>query len=178
MPKQIILYNLKESVTDEEYRQFCWEYKGPFIAGLPGCARFQLVKMPAAMAGSGLERKPPAPGPAPFRYLGIVDIADGAAWEKARSSREPRGVPATLDEQGGRLLHSARRGRLAGRVDAHGPAAGEPFARAQAGHGRWAGLRPDPLRRTAGGAHAWSNAPREETDAPEGPVDRGAERDP
>ncbi len=40
IPKEIILYNLKETVTDAEYADSCSTKKGPFFKSLPSCKKF------------------------------------------------------------------------------------------------------------------------------------------
>lgn len=71
MAKEIILYNLKDSVTDEEYKQYCKEKKGPFLNGLPSCKKFTLVKITASKKGE-----------IPYKYVGIVDAISQEAWMK------------------------------------------------------------------------------------------------
>lgn len=45
MAKEIILYNLREDVTDEEYKKWCEDYKGPLLLELDSVKRFTLVGM-------------------------------------------------------------------------------------------------------------------------------------
>lgn len=75
MAKEIILYNLKESITDEEYKQYCEEKKGPFLNGLPSCKKFTLVKITASKKGE-----------IPYKYVGIVDTTSQEAWMKDTQS--------------------------------------------------------------------------------------------
>ncbi len=75
MAKEIILYNLKESVTDEEYKQYCEEKKGPFLNGLPSCKKFTLVKITASNKGE-----------IPYKYVGIVDTTSQEEWLKDTQS--------------------------------------------------------------------------------------------
>jgi len=87
MAKEIILYNLKDTVTDEEYKKFCEEFKGPFIVNLPACKSFTLSKLVGAMKGSGMEHKPPEPTEMPFKYIGIVDVTNLGDWQKDFDSK-------------------------------------------------------------------------------------------
>ena len=45
MSKEIILYNLKDGVADEDYKKWCEEYKGPVLLSLNSAKTFTLVKM-------------------------------------------------------------------------------------------------------------------------------------
>lgn len=73
--KEIILYNLKETVTEHQYEEYCRSKKGPFFAGLPSCRNFTLVKIAGSLSGQ-----------VPYRYIGIVDISSPSEWEQdARS---------------------------------------------------------------------------------------------
>ena len=71
MAKEIILYNLKDSVTDEEYKQYCAEKKGPFLESLPSCKSFTLVKIVASKKGE-----------IPYKYVGIIDATSTADWHQ------------------------------------------------------------------------------------------------
>lgn len=75
MAKKIILYNLKESVSHEEYQRYCQIQKGPFIVSLPSCRSFKLLFLDAATK-EGI----------PFEYIGIVDVESQEAWQKDSSS--------------------------------------------------------------------------------------------
>ena len=63
MAKEIILYNLAENVTDEEYLKFVKEEKGPLLDSLPSAKKFELVKIKGA-----------ATGEVPFKYVGILHL--------------------------------------------------------------------------------------------------------
>lgn len=62
MAKEIILYNLKDSVTDEQYAEYCKTKKGPFLRSLPSCKKFSLVKIVRSQKGV-----------IPYKYVGIFD---------------------------------------------------------------------------------------------------------
>ena len=91
MAKEIILYNLKDSVTDEEYKKYCDEDKGPFLNSLPSCKKFTLVKIVASKKGE-----------IPYKYVGIVDATSSADWQKDTQTegfqkfRESAGHPQDL----------------------------------------------------------------------------------
>jgi hypothetical protein len=74
MPKQIILYNLKDGVTDEDYQKWCESFKGPLLLSLNASKSFTLVKMFGGMKGDGRKPNPPQETPSPFNYIGILDV--------------------------------------------------------------------------------------------------------
>jgi hypothetical protein len=86
MAKSIILYNLKEGVSDEEYRAWCEEYKGPFFLSLGTCKSFTLVSLLGGVKGDGSKGLPPQPAPPPYKYLGIVDVNSLEEWQKETES--------------------------------------------------------------------------------------------
>ena len=59
MAKEIILYNLADHVTDEEYKEYVKNEKGPLLDSLSSVRKFELVK---------------ASGESPYRYVGIMHI--------------------------------------------------------------------------------------------------------
>ena len=87
MAKEIILYNLKEDVTDEDYQKWCEEYKGPTLLGLDSAKSFTLVKMLGGVKGNGKEGIPPAETKPPFKYVGILDSSSLEDWNRDRNSK-------------------------------------------------------------------------------------------
>jgi hypothetical protein len=87
MATSIILYNLKDSVTDADYKKWCEEYKGPLFLSLSACESFTLLKMFGGIKGNGREGRPPEETPAPFNYIGIVNVADLAEWKQNTESK-------------------------------------------------------------------------------------------
>ena len=87
MPKEIILYNLKEGVSEEDYKKWCEDYKGPILLGLDSTKTFTLVKMLGGIKGNGKEGIPPEPTKPPFTYIGILDIESLEGWNKDRESK-------------------------------------------------------------------------------------------
>lgn len=78
MAKQIILYNLAEHVTDEQYKEYALNEKGPLLDGLPGVEKFELVKITSSMKGE-----------IPYKYVGIMHIKDpGLFGREAAPSKE------------------------------------------------------------------------------------------
>ena len=65
MAKQIIMYNLADHVTDEQYREYVVNEKGPLLDGMPGARKFEMVKITGSMSGE-----------VPYRYVGIMHIED------------------------------------------------------------------------------------------------------
>jgi hypothetical protein len=63
MAKQIILYNLAENVTDEQYEEYVKKEKGPLLDSLSSVKKFELVKI----VDSG-------EGKSPYRYIGIMHL--------------------------------------------------------------------------------------------------------
>ncbi len=67
MPKQIILYNLADGITKEEYQKYVDTRKGPFFVGLPSVKKYTLMEI--ADEGS------------PWKYAGIVETDDPAGLQ-------------------------------------------------------------------------------------------------
>ncbi len=63
MAKEIILYNLAPHVTDEEFKAYVDNEKGPFIDSLPSVEKYELVRCDFSPTGT-----------VPFRYVGIVTL--------------------------------------------------------------------------------------------------------
>ena len=63
MAKEIILYNLAEHVTDEEYLEYVTKEKGPFLDGLSSAKKFELVKITGSASGE-----------IPYKYVGILHL--------------------------------------------------------------------------------------------------------
>ena len=78
MAKQIIIYNLADHVTDEQYKDYVINEKGPLLDSLPGVEKFEMVKITASMKGD-----------IPYKYFGILHIADMEIFQKeAMPSKE------------------------------------------------------------------------------------------
>lgn len=86
MAKEIILYNLREDVKEEDYVQWCECYKGPLLIGLPGSKSFTLLKMMGGVQGDGQKGSPPSPTKPPFNYIGVLDVNSLEEWGKSRES--------------------------------------------------------------------------------------------
>jgi hypothetical protein len=63
MAKEIILYNLADNVTDDQYKDFVSKVKGPLLGSLPSVEKFELVKITGSETGE-----------VPYRYIGIVHV--------------------------------------------------------------------------------------------------------
>ena len=87
MAKEIILYNLRDNVKEEDYVKWCEDYKGPLLIGLPGSKSFTLLKMMGGVQGNGQKGSPPSPAKSPFNYIGILDVSDPGEWEKSQQSK-------------------------------------------------------------------------------------------
>lgn len=51
MGKEISIYNLADGVTDEQYREYVKNIKGPFLESLPSVSKFELVRIKGAVTG-------------------------------------------------------------------------------------------------------------------------------
>jgi hypothetical protein len=65
MAKHIILYNLAAHVTDEQYKDYVVNEKGPLLDSLSSVKKFELVKITGSMKGE-----------IPYKYVGILHIKD------------------------------------------------------------------------------------------------------
>ncbi len=63
MGKEIILYNLADNVTDEQYKDYVTKEKGPLLESLPSVKKFELVKIKGAVTGE-----------MPYKYVGILHV--------------------------------------------------------------------------------------------------------
>jgi hypothetical protein len=63
MAKRILLYNLADHVTDEEFKEYVTTDKGPLIESLPSVTKYELVKITGSMSGE-----------IPYKYVGIVHM--------------------------------------------------------------------------------------------------------
>ncbi len=87
MGTSIILYNLKENVTDEEYKKWCEEYKGPLLLSLSACESFTLHRMFGGMKGNGKDGSPPEETASPFAYVGVIEVGNLAEWKENTESK-------------------------------------------------------------------------------------------
>jgi hypothetical protein len=71
MAKRIILYNLAEHVSDEQFKEYVTGEKGPLINSLPSVKKYELVKIAGAAGGS-----------IPYHYVGIVHMTSGDEFEE------------------------------------------------------------------------------------------------
>ena len=75
MAREIILYNLKDSVSDDEYLEYCNQTKGPLIRGLPSCKKFELIRIGAS-----------AKGDIPYKYVGVAELTSLEDWKRDAAS--------------------------------------------------------------------------------------------
>jgi hypothetical protein len=88
MAKSIILYNLRDDVTDEDYKKWCEDYKGPLLLSFDSVNSFTLVSMLGGVKGNGKEGVPPEETKPPFKYVGILDSTNLEEWGKDRDSKK------------------------------------------------------------------------------------------
>jgi hypothetical protein len=69
MAEEIILYNLADNVTDEEYQKYVKNEKGPLLESLSAVSKFELFKVTHSAAGE-----------IPYKYVGIMHITDPEAF--------------------------------------------------------------------------------------------------
>ncbi len=65
MPEEIILYNLADNVTDEEYLEYVKKEKGALMESFPSVAKYELFKVKQAASGE-----------IPYKYIGIMHVTD------------------------------------------------------------------------------------------------------
>jgi len=90
MTKQIILYNLRDNVKDEDYIKWCNEFKGPLLLGLKSTKSYTLVKMGGGRKGNGQKGEPPEDTKSPFSFIGILDVTSAEEWKKDMDSEAYR----------------------------------------------------------------------------------------
>lgn len=71
MAKRIILYNLAEHITDEQFKEYVTSEKGPLISKLPAVKKYELVKITSA-SGAKI----------PYHYAGIVHVTSLSEFDQ------------------------------------------------------------------------------------------------
>lgn len=71
MAKEIILYNLADHVTDEEYRDYVINEKGPLLDSLESAKKFEMVKITGSTTGE-----------IPYKYVGIMHLTSLEEFQK------------------------------------------------------------------------------------------------
>jgi hypothetical protein len=87
MAKEIILYNLRDDVKEEDYVKWCEDYKGPLLIGMPGAKSFTLLKMMGGVKGNGQKGSPPNPTKSPYNFIGILDATNMEEFKKAKEGK-------------------------------------------------------------------------------------------
>ena len=78
MAKRIILYNLADNVTNEEFEEYVKTDKGPLIDSLPAVKKYENVRITGSMSGE-----------IPYQYCGIVHVTSVEEFnEKAAPTPE------------------------------------------------------------------------------------------
>jgi len=88
MPKQIILYNLRDDVKEEDYIKWCHSFKGPLLLGLPSVKSFTLLKMLGGRKGNGQKGIPPEETKSPFQLIGILEVTSREEWMKDMATKK------------------------------------------------------------------------------------------
>lgn len=92
MPKQFILYNLREDVEVEDYIDWCNSFKGPLLLGLPSVISFTLVQINGGRKWNGQQGIPPENTKKPFQFIGILDITSPEEWMEDMQKEEYKGI--------------------------------------------------------------------------------------
>jgi hypothetical protein len=87
MAREIILYNLKEGVSVEDYQKWCQEYKGPLLLGLGSVERFTLINMLGGITGDGQKGLPPQETKPPYQFIGVMELSGLEEWKKDTDSK-------------------------------------------------------------------------------------------
>ena len=90
MTKTIILYNLKDGVTEEDYVKWCQSYKGPLLLGFKGAKSYTLLKMMGGLEGDGQKGIPATPTSGPYKYIAIYDLESPEDMDRVRQTKEYR----------------------------------------------------------------------------------------
>ena len=93
MPKQLILYNLRDDVKEEDYIKWCEEYKGPLLLGLNSGKSFTLLRILGGVKGNGQKGVAPVETKTPYQFIGIMDVTSLDDWK-----RECEGSKAYAEE--------------------------------------------------------------------------------
>ncbi len=64
MTKIIVLFNLKDSVSVEDYEVFARNTDLPIVNALPSVKKFEVLKAQGTFSG----------GPSPYQYIEIIDV--------------------------------------------------------------------------------------------------------
>ncbi len=89
MPKVVVLYNLKDSASKEEYENWCKSFKGPFFISLGPCKAYTILKFSEGQMGDGSQHKlPQIMDRLPFQYMGIIEIEDVNKWNEITESTD------------------------------------------------------------------------------------------
>ena len=88
MTKTIILYNLKDGVTEEDYVKWCQSYKGPLLLGFKGAKSYTLLKMMGGLEGDGQKGIPATPTSGPYKYIAIYDLESPEDMDRVRQTKE------------------------------------------------------------------------------------------
>jgi hypothetical protein len=86
MGKEIVLYNLADNVTDEQYQDFVHKEKGPLLESLPSVTKYELVRIKGAKIGE-----------VPYNYVGILHVNSlDEFYEKGATTEKFQGLMAKL----------------------------------------------------------------------------------
>jgi len=86
MAKQIILFNLREGITEDEYLDWVKNTKAPAQLAVDAGKRFTMVKMLGAEKGAPVRGEEPQEMESPYKYAVIMDVTSLDAWEKGMES--------------------------------------------------------------------------------------------
>ncbi len=84
MPKQFVLYNLKDGVSEEDFMKFVNEFKGPFTTRLSAVKRDTVTRVKGALKAKG---GPPGPVETPYQIAAVLDLTSLEAYGKDAESK-------------------------------------------------------------------------------------------
>ena len=82
MAKQIVMFNLKNDVSEEEYLKWVKTQKAPAQLAVDAGKRFSMLKAVGCEKGDGRSEEHPENVESPFKYCVIMDVTSLEDWGK------------------------------------------------------------------------------------------------
>ena len=80
MAKQLIMFNLKEGVDEDEYMEWVKSSKAPAQLAVSAGKRFTMLKATGCETGDGRKDEHPQHVESPFKYCVIMDVSSLEEW--------------------------------------------------------------------------------------------------
>lgn len=80
MAKQIIMFNLKEDVSEEAYMEWVMEHKAPAQLSVNSGIRFTMLQTTGCETGDGRKDEPPQHAKSPYKYCVIMEVTSLEDW--------------------------------------------------------------------------------------------------